>query len=121
MNATKRDGAPLRVYIAGPMTHGEPGQNLSAAAHAAAVLVRAGCAVYVPHLYWLVDAVSPCAREDWMRSDLAWVERSDALLRLPGKSPGADIEVKHAERNGVTVFRSLDWLTEVIAREAGIS
>ena len=38
--------------------------------------------------------------------DLAWIERCDALLRMPGESSGADREVEHARAHSVPVFHS---------------
>jgi hypothetical protein len=54
--------------------------------------------------------VHPHAYEDWMEQCLSWVERCDALLRLPGSSPGADREAQHAMQKGIPVFYSLEEL-----------
>lgn len=87
----------MRIFIAGPMSSsGEPGPNLHQAAVAASRLVEAGHAVYVPHLTWIVDAIRPAPIEQWKESDLAWIDASDAVLRLPGESKGADAEVAYA-------------------------
>ena len=43
-----------------------------------------------------------------MDLDLVWLECCDCLLRLPGESKGADIEVKHALENNIKVFYSID-------------
>jgi hypothetical protein len=45
---------------------------------------------------------------DWLGIDLPWVARSDAVLRLPGESRGADAEVAEAERNGIPVFYAVE-------------
>lgn len=44
---------------------------------------------------------------DWLAVDLAWVAVSDAVLRLPGESTGADIEMAEALRLGIPVFTSI--------------
>ena len=54
--------------------------------------------------------VHPEDYETWMKLDFIWVESCDALLRLPGESPGADREVKHAITLGIPVFYSMDEL-----------
>jgi hypothetical protein len=47
---------------------------------------------------------------DWMLVDLPWVLASDAVLRLPGLSRGADIEVLVATAKGIPVFRGVEEL-----------
>lgn len=53
---------------------------------------------------------------DWLGVDLPWVTVSDAVLRLPGESLGADTEVAHAIAHGVPVFYAesdlLAWAKE---------
>ena len=41
---------------------------------------------------------------DWMGIDLPWVSVAEAVLRLPGESTGADLEVKEAYARGIPVF-----------------
>lgn len=41
---------------------------------------------------------------------IEWVEVSDALLRLPGESKGADMEVARANEIGVPVYHSIEEL-----------
>ncbi|OWK34349.1 hypothetical protein FRUB_10320 [Fimbriiglobus ruber] len=45
--------------------------------------------------------------EDWMGVDLPWVAVSDAVLRLPGLSTGADLETAEAMGRGIPVFHSV--------------
>ena len=42
------------------------------------------------------DADAFAEYETWMEYDLAWLGACEALLRLPGHSPGADREVRYA-------------------------
>jgi len=105
----------MRVYIAGPMaTSGEPGPNLHQAAVAAAEVIRAGHSPYVPHLTWILDAVAPFPRGEWQRQDREWIEACGALIRLPGRSVGADAEEAFANSRGIPVFFSVagwrDWV-----------
>lgn len=103
-----------RVYVAGPISKGDLNANLAQARAAGQALLKAGLAPYVPHLtcYWsgntpelLPDGTT---HEDWMGVDLPWVAVSDAVLRLPGESKGADLEEAMADRYGIPVFHSLD-------------
>jgi len=58
--------------------------------------------------------VLPCGTtpDDWYKMDLAFVRRSDAILRLPGESIGAEAEVAEAKKHGIPVFHSVE---EVLA------
>lgn len=47
---------------------------------------------------------------DWMGVDLPWVAASDAVLRLPGESVGADMEVACARERGIPVFETVEAL-----------
>lgn len=102
------------VYVAGPLTKGPWSHNQRAALDAAAQLADAGCVPYVPHLSVQWDTVHPRGYEFWMEQCLAWVERCDVLLRLPGESPGADREVEHAKRHGMAVFHSVGQILEFL-------
>ena len=42
-----------------------------------------------------------------MEIELPWVAVADALLRLPGESLGADLEVARAEAIGIPVFATI--------------
>jgi len=47
-----------------------------------------------------------------MRMDLEWIERCDLLLRLPGESKGADMEVDRAIECGKVVYFDIETLIE---------
>lgn len=98
----------LLVYVAGPMSKGGLLENVRIAMREANRLVDAGYAVALPHLsvYW--DIVHPRSYEAWMDLDLCTIEHCDALVRLPGESPGADREVAHARAHGVPVSLGVD-------------
>lgn len=123
----------FRVYIAGPIRKGDLLHNIRQADEAMGELMRAGYAPFNPMLSVFAGGISPpyppatvpyayadplaklqgIKAEDWLEMDLAWVEVSDAVLRLPGESTGADGEVAHAEKKGVPTFTSIqqirDW------------
>ena len=95
------------VYVAGPYTGNEEA-NVVRALDAATVLLRAGLFPYVPHLSHFWEDLHPHHYEVWMALDFGWVRRSDAVLRLPGESKGADREVALASSLGLPVFHSTD-------------
>lgn len=99
----------LVVYVAGPYSS-DPAAGANAAALAAHALLDAGHYPVVPHLSLLLDLVRHRPYEEWLRHDFALLRRCDALLRLPGHSPGADREVQEAERLGVSVVHSIEEL-----------
>jgi hypothetical protein len=97
------------IYIAGPIGDVVGRQSrVAAAIDAARPLLRAGMAPFAPHL-WAVAGVAEgiMEYEAWIDFDLEWVRRCDALLRIPGESPGADREVAEAFRLGKPVFLSV--------------
>lgn len=123
----------LKVYIAGPISKGDLATNVNQGTAAFIALAKAGFAPWCPH--WSVYAKqcgqgqfhededeSAChavgtregnhemSHADWMGIDLPWVGVADAVLRLPGESTGADMEVAHARKVGVPVFDSIDAL-----------
>jgi len=48
----------------------------------------------------------------WMETDYEWIDVCDCILRLPGESGGADLEVKYAQKTGKLVFYTLKELVE---------
>lgn len=120
-----------RIYLAGPLTKGDLAHNVNQATEAFVKLAKAGFAPFCPQ--WSVyakPAVSVdqgCGRasvwcegtvngtpemshDDWIDVDLPWVVASDALLRLPGESVGADLEEECAESRGIPVFYCVETL-----------
>ena len=118
----------MRVYIAGPISRGDLVANINQATEAFVALAKAGFSPMCPH--WSVYS-KPARRgavpddphavychatiqgndlmthADWLNVDLPWVEVSDAVLRLPGASSGADLEVVRAGEKGIPVFGSV--------------
>lgn len=101
-----------RVYIASPLA-GVKGlndeyenvvQHLHRAYAVANRLLHHGYAPFVPHYshYW--NLIYPTSRQMWLEYDRCWLIVSDAVLRLPGASPGADLEVLWASDAGIPVF-----------------
>lgn len=103
------------VYIAGPYTTPDPCVNTHAAIKLADSLLDV-CDPFVPHLSHFWHTVSPKPYDEWLRLDLAYLHRCDALYRFGGKSGGADGELAYAVEWGIPVFRSLTDLRAWCAR-----
>lgn len=110
----------MNVYVAGPYTSTEPpsgmdfwevgseGQhNVQRAIHAGQDLAEGGHTPFVPHLFALWDLVRPNGYEFYMTMCLAYVAKSDALVRLSGDSPGADREVELAKSLNIPIYYSV--------------
>jgi hypothetical protein len=52
--------------------------------------------------------------EDWLAFGLELVERADAVVRIPGESPGADREVAHAVAKEIPVFFGVEELIAAV-------
>ncbi len=107
-----------RVYVSGPYSS-DPELGTANAIAAGQTLLMAGYAPMVPHLthYWHTLHFDN-DYEYWLALDLAWVDVADVVLRLPGRSSGADREVAAAEAAGVPVVYSVrDLLLQVPAED----
>lgn len=109
----------IHVYVSGPISKGDMFVNVRNAILVAEELRRAGLVPYVPHLSFSWQMLAPVEYEAWMELDFAWVERCDAVLRLPGESSGADREVAHANRLGIPVFCDVASLLQGFEIEEG--
>lgn len=126
------------IYIAGPIRKGCIWGNVAQADDAMLDLMKAGYSVINPMLScWAgaarakLDAGGPHCQssphplahgqfrelgaDPWLTMDLELVKRSDAVLRLPGESSGADGEVAHANKHKIpvmyTVQEVIEWFT----------
>lgn len=100
----------MKVYISGPYSNGNKLANVNAAIDAAQEVWVAGHDPYIPHLthYW--DERHSHSIDDWMEMDLSWLSDCDAVLRLPGESGGADMEVARALELGIPVVYEVKQL-----------
>jgi len=94
----------LRIYCAGPMARGVFADNMRMAMDAAHELIEKGHHPYVPHLCWYLELVHRKPAELWLGLDKIWLLQCEALVRLPGESIGADLEVGWAREHGLRVF-----------------
>jgi len=107
-----RTASRKRVYISGPITLGDREANVRQALEAHKRLLDLGYAPLNPMLSAWIPWEAEVPHEVWVQADLPWVEMSDALLRLPGESAGADEEVRHAIKMGIPFFASVEELHE---------
>lgn len=124
-----------RVYIAGPISKGDLAENIDKASDAYFELQKYGFAPLCPHwscygagatnisqggklsVWAKARACHTIAHHEWVDIDLSWVEASNAVLRLPGDSVGADREVVHAVSLGIPVFHSIPDLAKYFGVE----
>ncbi len=104
----------MKVYIASPYSNGDKIRNIVNAINAAEALSLKGHTPFVPHLshYW--DVLNPHPYELWIKYTMKWLKVCDAVLRLPGDSPGADKEVQWAIDNELPVYHSIKEIPNVI-------
>jgi hypothetical protein len=104
----------ILIYVAGPLSGVNETANCEAAMCAGARLLDAGVLAFVPHLTAFWDRTCPRTYEQWLAYDFGVLRRCDALVRLPGASPGADREVVRARELGIPVLYSVEavltWL-----------
>lgn len=103
-NNTMSNGRKTRLYLACPISAGDRSWNFYQSCRAQELLMRAGYAVFAPGLSLLHPNAWNISHKTWLDSDLVWVEAADLLVRLPGRSIGADMEVNHAKQHGIPVW-----------------
>jgi hypothetical protein len=99
-----------KVYIASPYTLGDVAVNVKTQIAVADRLINAGFCPHIPLLSHFQHMIYPRPYKDWLKLDLEWLKVCDCLLRLPGKSKGADKEVEYAKSLDIPVFYSLKEL-----------
>ena len=104
----------LKVYVAGPYTKGDMEQNVKNAIDASSELIKLGLAPFCPHLSHYIDIVHPHSWQQWMDIDIEFLRDCDIVLRLPGESKGADLEVETANKSGIPIFYSISEIESAI-------
>lgn len=105
----------LKVYVAGPYTKGNVEQNVLNAIDASSELISIGLAPFCPHLSHYVDIIHPHSWQQWMDIDIEFLSNCDIVLRLPGESKGADLEVDTANKIGIPIFYSIGEIKDAIS------
>lgn len=98
------------IYTAGPITHGDPIRNYRQGENAHRELMKAGFSVICPQLTMLLAHAKQFSHREWIDTCRPVVQRVDAVLRLPGFSPGSDEEEAIAREAGVPVFYDMESL-----------
>ncbi len=102
----------IRIYVAGPYTGGDTDSNVEIAMNVGSKLIKRGYTPFVPHLYHYIHLLWPGSYETWMEQGVSWLKKCDAVLRIPGDSPGAEREVAIAKDIGIPVFYTISELVE---------
>jgi len=97
----------LIVYVAGPYADPDPEWNVDRALEAADQLMELGHAPIVPHLSHFWNQRSPKPYEVWMNLDFVLLTTADAILLLPGISPGRGREHALALRLGKQILHEM--------------
>jgi hypothetical protein len=98
------------VYIASPYTNGDVATNVRNSLLMADKLLNMGYLPFPPLLSHFWHFLSPKSYDTWLDWGKEWVLHCDYVLRLPGQSEGADVEVELAKQHGIRVFYSLEEL-----------
>ena len=121
-----------KIYVAGPYTFSGEGKlatyaqrdlNVQRAARIAERLRKAGWTPFLPHSLYSGWNEALCGLifegragyTEVMIQCLRWIELCDALIRLPGYSPGSDFEAAHATQRGIPVYSPAD-MPELVRR-----
>ena len=107
----------IRVYIASPYTIGDQATNVRNSLEVADELIKLGLSPYCPLLTHFQHIIFPQSYETWLALDMEWLRQSTCLLRLPGESRGADLEVEEAYSNSLPIFYNINDLLEFYGRE----
>ena len=97
-----------KIYVAGPYTFGDCAQNVRNAFAAANTLADLGFAPFVPHYTHFWQMLFPRDKKFWLQLDFQFLACCDAVLRLPGKSDGADQEEALSGKLNIPVFYTIE-------------
>lgn len=103
-----KDADLIKVYISGPYTKGDPVINTRNAIEAGNEILSYGHIPIIPHLTMFWHLLTPRPWQDWIDYDLHLVGLCGIILRLPGESTGADMEVEEARRLRLVVTHSVE-------------
>jgi hypothetical protein len=109
------------IYVAGPYTKGDVAINIRRAVDAAEIILSQGMIPYVPHWSHFWHMIYEHDWQTWLKIDEALLLRCDAVLRLPGESAGADLEMKMAADHWIPVFLDFDSLEKWHKEKEGAS
>ena len=95
----------MRIYLSQPISKGNANRNFYIGNEVQCRLNLAGHSVFQPGLSVCnFGAERELTWDDWIYvQDLPWVRVSEIVLRLPGQSIGAEVELTEARRCGIPV------------------
>jgi hypothetical protein len=102
-----------KVYIASPYSIGDKEENVRVQMECGLQLLDLGFTPYVPLVTHYMELISPRDYNVWLDNCLEWLVVCDIVLRLPGESIGADIEVAYAEQHKIPVVYSIEELKKL--------
>jgi hypothetical protein len=97
------------VYVAGPYSKGDCARNVRNAIDLQEYLYCKGFHVYNPLLTHFVHMVHHRPYAFWLKEDMYWLSKCDALVRIQGESSGADGEVQEAIKLKIPVGEFLGF------------
>ena len=112
------------IYIASPYWDEDEKKresNVLRQREAALALIETGFLAYWPLSSHYLASIPWCTRteEDWLKISCNYIPLCDGLLRLTGKSNGADREVKLAHQLGLPIYHDLAELLTVHPKKKG--
>lgn len=101
----------IKIYFAAPYTNPDPAVNVPLYFEAVALYCEfykretGDCRIVpiMPHAFHFLDARCPASYDEWMSIDKELIKGAQVLIRLPGESGGAEIEVNYARMNNIPV------------------
>lgn len=105
------------IYVSGPYTKGDPVVNVRIAIAAGNNLLINGYTPIIPHLSVFWHFLYPHSWDTWIDYDMHLIPLCEGLLRLPGESTGADLEVAEAQRLDIPVVFTLQEVYKTFPRE----
>lgn len=95
------------MFISSPYsaaTEQEREENVRKTYPVAKMIFERGGQPFIPLLFHYYDLEYARPWVGWMETCLVWLRVCDVVVRIPGKSKGADIEVAEAQRLGIPVY-----------------
>jgi len=107
-------GKRTRVYLVGPYATGDVAVNVRNSMAVAEELMNLGYAPYCPYLTHFWHMAFPHKYREWRKLHDEWLSCANAVLRMPGESSVAHLQIRTADELGIPVFSSVDELFEVM-------
>jgi nucleoside 2-deoxyribosyltransferase len=107
-----------RIYVAGPYSADnviDVLKNIGKGKHFSAQVFKMGMAPFCPwadDIYCQILWGEDLSVKQFQKASMAWVEVCDAMLLVPGweNSKGTKAEIKHANKLGIPVFKTLEGI-----------